>query len=187
MDFRLVRPHTELLIIRLRRGETAVFTDLVELWEKPLFYFIKRIVGQEEDAWDVLQETWLKAHANIRQLKNPSAFPAWIYQIARRSAISLLRKRKRFEVLEEDDPRTEIMEGPDSHGFSEHEAERIHWGLDQLPLPQREALTLFFLEGFSLNEIADITHASPGTIKSRLHYGKKKLREIIEEEDRHHD
>ena len=53
-----------------------------------------------------------------------------------------------------------------------------------MPLPQREALTLFFLEGFSLSEIAGIARVSTGTIKSRLYYGKKRLREIIEQEDR---
>ena len=181
MDRRLERAHTELLILRLRQGETEAFGTLIEMWEKRLFYFVRRIVGREEDAWDVLQETWLKVHGKIRQLRDPSAFPAWVYRIARHRAISHLRRTQRCELLLEDVPPQEIREGTEPCRFSEDDAERIHWGLDQLPLPQREALTLFFLEGFSLSEIADITRVSTGTIKSRLHYGKRTLREIVKQ------
>ena len=184
MDERLAPARTELLIIRLRRGEAGAFSELVEMWEKRLFYFVRRIVRREEEAWDVVQETWAKVHAGVPGLKNPSAFPAWMYRIARHTAISHLRKSQRCELLEEDDLRQEVLEATDSGGFSVDEAELIHWGLDQLPLPQREALTLFFLEGFSLSEIAGIARVSTGTIKSRLYYGKKRLREIIEQEDR---
>ena len=188
MHGRLGRAHSELLVIRIRRGETQAFSDLVEMWEKRLFYFVRRLVWHEEDAWDVLQETWMKVHARIGQLRDPSAFPAWIFRIARHTAVSHLRKMQRCELLREDDSQQEIPDGPtDRHGFSEAEAERVHWGLDQLPLPQREALTLFFLEDFSLDEIAHVTRVSAGTIKSRLHYGKKKLRDIIEREDDVHE
>jgi RNA polymerase sigma-70 factor, ECF subfamily len=91
MKDRLVRAHTELLIIRIHKGETEAFNDLVEMWERRLFYFVQRIVQREEDAWDVLQETWVKVNGGIRHLKDLSTFPAWVYQIARNTAISHLR------------------------------------------------------------------------------------------------
>lgn len=187
MEDNLSRAQTQLLIIRLRRGETNTFPELVGMWEKRLFYFIRRIVHQEEDAWDVLQETWMKVHTNIRRLRDPSAFSAWVYSIARHCAISHLLSEQRRELLREDNPRGEILSGTEQYRFSEDQAELIHWGLDQLPLPQREALTLFFLEDFSVSEIADVTRVSVGTVKSRLHYGKRKLREIIKEESAGHD
>jgi RNA polymerase sigma-70 factor (ECF subfamily) len=187
MEDHLSRAQTELLIIRIRRGETDAFGDLVEMWEKRLFYFIRRIVTQEEGAWDVLQETWIKVHANIRRLRNPSAFSAWVYRIARRAAVSHLRGEQRYELLQEDNPQQEILHSTELVSFSEDQAELIHWGLGQLPLPQREALTLFFLEGFSVGEIADVTGVSAGTVKSRLHYGKRRLQEIIEQEGAGHD
>ncbi len=177
---------TELLITKLRRGEAGAFGDLVEIWERRLFYYVRRIVRQEEDAWDVVQETWMKAHTGLPRLREASAFPAWIYRIARHAAISHLRKEQRYELLEEEDSRQETMETIDPAPFTVDEAELVHWGLDQLPLPQRDALTLFFLEGFSVNEIADITRVSEGTVKSRLHYGKKSLRRIMEQEGRSH-
>ena len=182
MDGRLASAQMELIVLRVRKNDAEAFEELVEAWEKRLFYFVRRMVRQEDDAWDVLQETWVKIHAGIRHLRDPSAFPAWAYKITRNTVISHLRKSKHCEVFDEDDPPQEVLDASDSYTFSADEAELIHWGLDQLPLLQREALTLFFLEGFSLNEIADVTHVSPGTVKSRLFYGRKKLRDIIEQE-----
>jgi RNA polymerase sigma-70 factor (ECF subfamily) len=186
MNQQLLNVRTQLLIIRLRRGDKEAFVTLVNLWERRLFYFIRRIVCQEDDAWDVLQETWLKVHTRIRQLREAEAFPAWLYRVARHAAINHLRREQRQELLQED-----VQQNiPDQVGncrFSEEQAELVHWGLDQLPLPQREALTLFFLEGFSLNEIAGIAQVSTGTVKSRLHYGKQTLREIMEREECSHE
>ena len=71
--------------------------------------------------------------------------------------------------------------------FAPDDAEAIHRALDQLPLPQREALTLYFLEEFSLNDISAITGAAVGTIKSRLHYGKRALRDIIQKDGGRHE
>lgn len=187
MEDNLSRAKTQLLIIRLRRNDKDAFSDLVELWEKRLFYFIRRIVAQEEDAWDVLQETWMKVHMKIRQLRDLSAFSAWVYRVARHAAISHLRSGQRRELLQEENPQRETLQGTEGPEFSEDQAALVHWGLDQLPLPQREALALFFLEDFSVNEIAAVTSVSPGTVKSRLHYGKRRLREIIEEEVVRHD
>jgi len=187
MKDNLSRAQTHLLIIRLRRGEMNAFPELVGLWEKRLFYFIRRIVRCEEDAWDVLQETWMKVHTNIGRLRDPAAFSSWIYSIARHTAVSHLLGEQRRELLREENPCREIPRGTERYGFSEDQAELIHWGLDQLPLPQREALTLFFLEGFSVDEISNVTRVSVGTVKSRLHYGKRKLKEMIEKEGAGHD
>ena len=90
-------------------------------------------------------------------------------------------------MLDDDDPPPDVVEGTDPYKFSKDDAEHIHRGLEKLPLPQREALTLFFLAWFSVKEIAGVALVSTGTIKSRLHYGKKKLREIIEREGQSHE
>jgi RNA polymerase sigma-70 factor (ECF subfamily) len=186
MDSRRERVQTALLIIRIRRGDDLAFGQLVAMWEKRLFYFISRIVTSEQDAWDVSQETWMKVHRALGTLKDPATFPTWAYQIARHTAISLLRKRTRHELFEEDDPPHNLQVESDPNGFDAEDAQRIHRGLDQLALPQREAMTLFFLEGFSLNEIAQVTGVSTGTIKSRLHYGKLNLRAVMDQEEQSH-
>ena len=60
----------ELLVVQCQRGETAAFESLVRMWERPLFYYLRRLASSEEDAWDLLQETWLKTYRSIRSLRN---------------------------------------------------------------------------------------------------------------------
>ncbi len=63
----------ELLVVQCQRGETAAFESLVRMWERPLFYYLRRLASSEEDAWDLLQETWLKTYRSIRSLRDPLA------------------------------------------------------------------------------------------------------------------
>ena len=78
----------ELLILRCKRGDEQAFTELIHLWEKRLFFYIRRLVATEEDAWDVLQQTWLKVFQGIKSLKHSGSFPTWLYKVARHVAIS---------------------------------------------------------------------------------------------------
>jgi len=84
--------YAQLLALRCRQGDMGAFEHLVRLWEARLFYYIRRLVDQEADAWDVLQKTWIKALRGIRSLKDPEALPCWLYTLARRTVIDHLRR-----------------------------------------------------------------------------------------------
>src|SRR5262245_40464680 len=90
----------ELLMLRCQRGEREAFDQLVREWEGRLFYYVRRLVDSEAEAWDVLQPTWLQAFKGIRSLKQPSALPSWLYRIARCQAASRWRERKRDELVD---------------------------------------------------------------------------------------
>ena len=77
------RIYTELLAVRCKRGDKTAFAELVGQWERRLYYHIRRLVDSEEEASDILQETWMKALNGIRSLADTSRFPAWMYGIAR--------------------------------------------------------------------------------------------------------
>lgn len=173
---------SQLLLHRYRRGDSDAFEELVTIWEKPIFYYIRRIVAIEEDAWDVSQEVWFQVARKIYQLRDLEKLPAWLYQIARHKALNHCRANRRWEALTDDVDHLPDMLGDVSVDFSRAEVEAIHWGLDQLPLTQREVLTLKFLEEFTLKEISEITKVPVGTVKSRLFFAKKSLRTIIEKE-----
>lgn len=177
------RLRSHLLLLRYRRGDEKAFGELVEIWKRPLFYYIRRLVDTEEDAGDVLQEVWIRVIRCLYQLRDLDRFPAWIYQIARHTALNQCRSRLQYAPLPEDEQElnTPIHNGNDE--FSSADAQAIHWGLGQLPLPQREALTLFFLEDLTLEEIGSITGVSTGTVKSRLYYGRKALRDVLNREE----
>jgi RNA polymerase sigma-70 factor (ECF subfamily) len=174
------RIYNELLALRCRRGDTGALEELVRHWEKRLFYYIRRLVSDEEDAWDVLQETWLKVIRGIRGLRTPDRLPVWLYTIARNTAMTRLRGRYADRDAIED---AEIADmEADSEPFTFEDAALIHYALGRISLPHREALTLHFLEGMSVEEIADVLGVPAGTVKSRLHFAKRALRAVLEEE-----
>src|SRR4030042_257760 len=82
----------ELLALRCKRHDTTALEELIHTFEKRLFYYIRRLVNNEEDAWEILQETWFKVIPGLNRLREPKTLPAWLYRIARNTAISRIRK-----------------------------------------------------------------------------------------------
>jgi RNA polymerase sigma factor (sigma-70 family) len=170
----------ELLVVRCQRGDAAAFSSLVAMWERPLFYYLRRLAPSEAETWDILQETWLKTFRSLSSLRDPRALPAFLYKTARNAAVSRLRLRQREEELTSP---AECVASPADEVTAFENAEQVHHALDQLPIAQREALTLYFLQDLSLDEIATVLGVPLGTVKSRLHYGKFTIRRILQGDD----
>lgn len=171
---------SEILVLQYQGGEDSALAKIVSMWERPLLFYIRRLVNSEEDAWDVLQEVWIKVVRGVGALRTPRAFPAWLYTIARNAAKNHLRDSPSAEELGEDHLERDSADGFDDASVAGLDAEAIYAALGTLSLAHRDVLTLHFLEGFSLAEIAAITSLSLGTLKSRLHYAKKALRHVLE-------
>lgn len=174
----------ELLVLRCQRRDRRAADELVTLFEKPLLYYLRRMVGSEADAWDLVQETWVSVFKALPTLRDARALPAFLYRTARNQALALLRHRNadlRLYAAVEAPPNDTDRE-PD---FTSEVAAAVHAGLNKLSLPHREALTLFFLEQLSIEEIASVLAIPIGTVKSRLHHAKKALRAILNEGDNH--
>ena len=178
----------ELLVLRCRRGDPAAWRDVIRLFERRLFYYLRRLVGDaERDAWDVLQQTWLEAFTGLPRLAEPRALRTWLYRIAHCQAASHRRRAGRDTV----DGSVDVGEVPivdaaadDADPFAAAEAaEQVHAGLARLSVPHREVLTLHFLEDLPVEEIAVVLGVPPGTVKSRLHYAKRALREVLEPQE----
>jgi len=171
----------ELLVLRCRRGDADAFQELVKRWEKRLFYYLRRLLDNEEDAWDALQETWLKVNREMRNLRDPAALATWLYRIARNTAVSQLRKTHRNVSLDDDACGTpDGAEDPGIESFPDVHV--LHECLRRLPPAQREALTLHFLEDMKVDEIAEVTGAPSGTIKARLFHAKRAMRGFLGKE-----
>jgi RNA polymerase sigma-70 factor (ECF subfamily) len=173
----------ELLVLRCRRGDTAAWRELIRHWEPRLFYYVRRLVGGERDAWDVLQQTWLAPYKALPSLREPRALRQWLYRIAHRRAISHLRHvgAAPDAGAADIDAAAEVPDsGFDDPTFASDAAERVHAGLSELSLAHREGLTLHFLEDASVEEIASVLDVPAGTVKSRLFHAKRALREVIE-------
>lgn len=168
-----------LLVLQAQCREDAAFHRLVKMYERRLLYYIRRIVG-EPGASDVLQDVWIKVFVKLPTLKSAEAFRVWLYKIAHDLSVRHLRKKRRHEELLEEDHRPAI----ESETWNEFElleqAEIVHRALGEMSLSHREVLTLRFLEGLELAEIAEVIGCSLGTVKSRLHYAKCQMRKTME-------
>ncbi|MBU0533812.1 MAG: RNA polymerase sigma factor [Candidatus Omnitrophica bacterium] len=173
----------ELLVLRCRRGEKNALEELIRNWERRLFYYVRRLVDNEQDAWDILQEVWLKVIRGIKSLREPRSLPPWLYRIARNTAMSHFRTQHSKLVLINENENTSYIDENNEH-FHFEDAEQVHYGLSRISLPHRDVLTLYFLQDLSLEEIAEVLEVPMGTVKSRLHYAKSALRTVLEKEGR---
>lgn len=175
--------YRQLLVVRAKRGDRRAIEELVRCWEKPLFYYIRRLIDQEADAWDVLQMTWIRVLRGLGSLKDPVAFPAWLYRLARNTAIDHLRRRGQAGCWLQELPEQAEATDDGEPRWTAQDAERVHLALAQLTPRHREVLTLFFLDDLSLDEIGVVVGVPSGTVKSRLFYARRAIREILERQD----
>ena len=172
------RLREQLLVLQYQAGDSAALAELVERYHGPLLYFLRRMLPDRQGAEDVLQDTWLTVVRELFRLRQPKAFPAWLYRIARNKVYQQLRKHNSFVPLKE-----EVAEAPaeeETEDFSADDAARVHECLERLPPEQREVLVLRFLEQMSYEDIAAVVGCPPGTVRSRIHYGKRALRREME-------
>ena len=174
----------DLLARRCQRGDAQAWRTLVERYEMRLLYFVRRLVDDERDAWDVLQQTWMSALKSIGRLDEPRALRTWLYRIARNEAINHLRRNgRRMETSDSEAVENVVDDSADDEIGSAETAEQVHAALSRLSLRHREVLTLHFLEDASLEEIAEILEVPAGTVKSRLFYARAALREQLEQRE----
>lgn len=168
-----------LTVIAAQEGDGEAFRRLVNRYDARLLYFIRRIVGETESAYDVLQAAWLAVHRRLRSLKSPEAFRVWLYRIAHDQAVSQIRANVREELLLSALQETATSETADEQD-SYDDAEQIHHALERLSVDHRRVLTLFFLEEMRIDEIAAVLNCPAGTVKSRLSAAKRALHVQIE-------
>ena len=161
------------IIERVLKGDTDAFNLLVRQWEKPIYNFIVRMIGDREEAMDLCQEAFMKAYRELDSLKDLDRFSAWLYRIAHNTCFSKLRKDqgKTFVELQ---PETRSARTPIESRLAVEKA------LLELPEDQREVVVLKVFQSLKFEEIAAIQGAPVSTVKSRLYMGFEKLRSILE-------
>jgi RNA polymerase sigma-70 factor, ECF subfamily len=170
------RIYDSLLVVRCQAGDEAAFDELVERYSPRLRYFLRKLLASADGAEDALQDVWLDVVRHLPRLADSQALVAWLYAIARGHAFGRLRKMRPMEQLDE----SQVVDGAtDEEDFSSEDAARIHAALDELPAEQREVLVLRFLEDMSYEQIARVVGCQLGTVRSRIHYGKRALRSAL--------
>ena len=170
----------ELLAIRCQLGEPAAFDDLIARWHGPLWAFVRRFTGNDDAAREILQDVWLRVIRGIVRLRDGSKLRAWLFGIARRTLMDRLRDQyARARAVDADVDIDEIPAEPAVDEIDDLDA--LEHALEQIPLLEREAVTLFYLQELSLNEIAEALNVPVGTVKSRLFRGRRLLRQRMTE------
>ena len=148
----VVAEREQLPVPQARAGSPEAWDVLFKRYQLPLYVYVFELVHDEQAALDLVQETFINAAHYLGSLRE-----------------------------EIDESASGFEEAPDGLLIRQEQEAEVMELLNKLPVPQRSVLLLHFIEEFSLEEIAGITEASLGTVKSRMHYAKKALRKLIEE------
>jgi RNA polymerase sigma-70 factor (ECF subfamily) len=158
------------IIERVLDGDTEAFNLLVRQWEKPIYNFILRMIGDRDEAMDLCQDSFMKAYRELNTLKDRDRFSSWLYRIAHNTCFSKLRK---------DQGKTFVELEPETRATRSSIESRLAVALQYLPEDQREAVVLKVFHSLKFEEIAAIQDAPVSTVKSRLYMGFEKLRTIL--------
>jgi RNA polymerase sigma-70 factor, ECF subfamily len=185
----MTRTDEELVALSMR-GDTESFDQLILRWERPIYALAYRVIGREEEARDVVQETFLRAYRGIGNFRGQAKFSSWIYLIALNLCRDWIRKERRTpispvpegvdlaEMAAERGPAESIEELVARHDLSRVVAK----AMEQLPEEQRTAIILKEYHGMTFQEIADLQGCPLSTVKTRLYQGLIVLRRRLQQE-----
>jgi RNA polymerase sigma-70 factor (ECF subfamily) len=167
-------PSDEALMARVCAGDGEALARLVKRYEGPLYGYLRRMVGNAEDAEDLFQETFLRVHARSQSFRGGATFRPWLYRIATNVARDRLRYRRRHPV-EPLEPKAEIGEviadrhaGPAERTENAELAERLAAAVAELPVKHRAVFLMARYDGMAYEEIARALRVPVGTVKSRM-------------------
>jgi RNA polymerase sigma-70 factor (ECF subfamily) len=176
-------------VARSARGDADSFNQLITRWERPIYALAYRVIGREEDARDVCQETFLRAFRGIAAFKGQAKFSSWLYRIALNLCRDWIRRERR----------TPVVQAPDGVDLTELVSERgpaesvedlvsrrdmsrlVARAMLALSEEQRTAVVLKEYQGLTFQEIADLQGCPLSTVKTRLYQGLTLLRRELED------
>lgn len=165
------------LVAACKRGDRQSQFKLYNLYAKAMYNTALRIVQDEAEAADVLQEAFIDAFTRLNSFRQESTFGLWMKQIVVNKSISTLRKRKlELQPLEDGEAIADEGQEEDDTAF---QVEAIKTAINQLPDGYRLVLTLYLLEGYDHEEIAHILRISEATSRSQFLRGKRKLLDYL--------
>ena len=177
-----VLPHHDELVERCKKGEAACYKELYQRYAKAMFNTCLRIVNNIAEAEDVLQESFTEAFRNLNGFEYRTSFGGWLKQICINRSINQLKKRK---VTWVDIDGTNSYEKADETSIDENEiqlkVDAVKKSIMALPDGYRTVLTLYLLEGYDHEEIAEILNVAESTTRTQYMRAKQKLLQLLKE------
>jgi RNA polymerase sigma factor (sigma-70 family) len=165
------------LIERCRAGERYASKQLYEQYAKAMYNVSYRIVRDEDDAHDILQEAFISAFHNLHTYRAESAFGAWLKRIVINKAINFIRKKREIPLSENEE--FDLAEDGLESEPDQLSVDKVKRAINLLPDGYRLVLSLYLLEGYDHKEIAGILNITESTSKSQFNRAKKKVKEIM--------
>lgn len=167
---------TEWLVVNCQLGDAEALQRLMEIWYPKLFRYACRQLNDHQKAQDAVQNTLEVVAKTIGKLKDPGAFPKWVYQTLQNKGVDLIRQKQKQETLCNayvlHQAVNEVRSLPLEQGAEDSQFEQL---IGDLTPQLYQLVHLHYLEGFSMLEISDLLNIPSGTIKSRLHQARKQI------------
>jgi RNA polymerase sigma-70 factor (ECF subfamily) len=179
-------------VARARSGDSDAFRILVERHSRPLFRLAFRMTGNEQDAEDVVQESFLRAYRQLSKFDERASFGTWLYRIASNCSLDLVRSRKRrserMAALEgtaaEPGDRMEAFPSadptPERTTLSGEVRDRVSVAMNDLSATERTAFVLRHFEGMCIEDVSRVLGCQPGAAKHSVFRAVQKLRRALE-------
>jgi len=179
----------ELAISRCKEGDTAAYEVIVKAFERRVLAIAYSILGNSDEAMEVMQETFFRVYKNIGRIKNQSGFASFILKVASNYSIDLKRKRANRHISLDDSELpvsvklelSDVFSKPDRHVERNEMWAALRLAVSELPAKQQMTLVLHDIDGLSKSEIAKIMDCPQGTVRSNLHIARKKVQEKLRE------
>ena len=176
------------LVARSRGGDLQSFNELILRWERPIYALAYRVIGREDDARDVVQETFLRAFRALPGFKGQAKFSSWLYRIALNLCRDWIRRRRRSPVVDLPEGVDPVELATEQGPFESVEelasrkelSQAVADAMKLLPEEQRTAIILKEYHGMTFQEIADLLGCPLSTVKTRLYQGLTVLRRNLE-------
>jgi RNA polymerase sigma-70 factor (ECF subfamily) len=186
----LPREPTELdrLVLAAREGDRPAFDELVRRTYVDTYTLAMRLTAHEEDARDVVQEAYLRAWKGLKSFRGDAQFTTWLYRITANAAYTTVKRRRRHRVdaldaMVEEPVESRIDAQPEESAEQSALLDNLSRAVEQLPPKLRVLVVLKDVYGLSHDEIAEELGISVAAAKVRLHRGRKRLRDLLYEED----
>ena len=174
------------LVDRARAGDLQAYDELMRRYQERIYGTVYHMTSNHEEANDLVQETFIKAHQALKSFKGGSSFYTWVYRIAVNKTINFLKQRKNRQGMSLNDLDFNAENDPDLVALISHKTPRREAGLAELQQKLNEAMgklsevhrlvvTLHDVQGVAHEEIAEIMECNIGTVRSRLFYARQQL------------
>lgn len=158
------------------------FKMLMDNFQEPIYYYIRRLVVSHEDAQDVLQEVFIRVYHALDRFRGESSLSTWIYKIATNESLRLLNARKNEETVSSEEMQEGLISKLKASEYIDYENElavRLQEAILSLPEKQRLVFNLRYYDELDYEEIGRILDSKVDTLKVNYHYAKEKIKDYI--------